>query len=168
MLPNQLVSSMPHVLEREYTKGGDTKLEGGRKLLDIVHKFRANPQGTALQLKDKLMEEFRVQGDDKKFSLWKIHGFLDLVTPKVSNIIQKQPDIESTLSMELNLATANLVRRACQRIALDPTAAPNLLGASDMVIHEVNTMQARAATMSWFDYQTALTSSILSELPRSL
>jgi hypothetical protein len=67
--------------------------------------------------------------------------------------------------MEVNQTVINLTRRACQRVTLDADASPALLGAATMLAHELNGLQAKVSLIPWYDFRTALRTTITNQLP---
>jgi hypothetical protein len=114
-------------------------LSGFVALQQIVNIFNRNPQGTALQMKRRLIKMIDNAPQDSSFSMYKINQLLQDVDLKLANINMKDLDGKKALEREA-LCCKRLLKR-CTRCAETPPRTASTLQRS-------STLQNIQATVS--------------------
>ncbi len=80
------------------------------QLLQVNKRLSRDPQGTALQMKAKLLAEIKARGTKgQSIMLYKLGNFVQDIGMRMSSIIQKQPTQRENLEMEVNLVLCSTV-----------------------------------------------------------
>jgi hypothetical protein len=137
------------------------------QLLQIEKRLSRDPQGTALQMKDKLISDIKsrkFKGEDMK--MHNLGRFVQDTSTRLTNILQKQPTLKVCMEMEVNAAFCSAVRSLCRDTAENSRKLPtDLVDAAEMIALDM-TQKARTLTViDWDNFSTGLLSMIAIYLP---
>ena len=157
----ELTSHLPDIIDSESSLGFNHPLKGFIILRQAFIKLNQDPQGTTLQMKDKLINEIR----NKNLNLWGLVTFMDWVNTQISHIVQRQTSLKQSLEMEAVSAMSNLALKACRSCVDDKHAADDAHTAALHIQSQLITQRSELSSVSWLDFQLRTAHLISSHLP---
>ena len=83
-------------------------LEGLIQLKQVILRLGKEPQGSALQVKENLIQELKAKLLDTKLTLWDITSIMDHASTQILNVVQREPQLQRATEMEVVAAVANI------------------------------------------------------------
>ena len=124
-------------------------------LLQILARFQKDPQGTSVQMKVKLLADINARINDSKFTLYGTEAFLHEVDARITNILERDPDLMSCLEKEVNTAVCQVVRAACRRITQATTGDVALYDAAEIMAIDLAVVAKQVTSMPWITFQSS-------------
>ena len=147
-------------------KNGEQHSLCGLILLEQIRmKFVNDPQGTSLQMKNKLLSETNAMITSTEFTLYSAETFLHKTDATVTNILSKEPTIKVTLEMEINTAVLAVLRAACRRTKANTRINEELLDAAESISTELTECAKQVRYLSWSKFQASILVILAMHLP---
>ncbi len=138
-------------------------LSGFVALQQSINIFNCNPQGTALQMKRRLIKMIENTPNDSSFCMYKINQLLQDVDLKMANINMKDPDGKKSLEREVLQTIFEVLRQVC-RNTKDSKHSAAIINAAEFTGHSLMTW-SRDQAMEWHTLQSQLSYMLSNELP---
>jgi hypothetical protein len=139
-------------------------LSGFVALQQIINIFNCNPQGTALQMKRRLIKMINNTPQDSSFSMYKINQLLQDVDLKMANINMKDPDGKKALEREVVQTIFEALRQVCRNTAKDSKHSAALINVAEYTGHSLMNW-SRDETMEWHALHAQLGFLLSNDLP---
>ncbi len=139
-------------------------LSGFVALQQIVNIFNSNPQGTALQMKRRLIKMIDNAPQDSSFSMYKINQLLQDVDLKMANINMKDPDCKKALEREVLQTVFEALHQVCRNTTKDGKHSAALINTAEYTGHSLMTW-SRDEAMEWHALHSQLSYLLSNELP---
>ena len=139
--------------------------DGFTQFKQITVRFGKEPQGSALQLKEKLLQGLKDKLSDNKLTLWNVTSIMDTTSTQLINIVQKQPSLRTAAEMEAVQAVGDLALRLSRKHMDDSSSsAPVQIGASK-INHYLLQNCDKFPDMSWMDFHVFAANLFATYLP---
>ena len=142
-------------------------LAGIIELLQIQMRFNTDPQGTALQLKNKLMDRLKGLVHESSFTLHQLEPLMHTTNAELANILSKEPLLKESVEMEVGSLVCQIGRAACRRtrgLALGKVSDA-MLDAAEMISAELMKCATTTPHVQWYDLQSKILVATSSYLP---
>ena len=148
-------------------KNGEQHSLAGLILLEQIRlKFQKDPQGTSLQMKNKLLAKVNATIPKVEFTLYSIEQFMHKVDATLTNILSKEPTLKSSLEMEVNTAMLAVLRAACRRTRANHLGnAEDVLDAAESIGTELTETAKQIKHVTWCRFQGSVFSMLAMHLP---
>jgi hypothetical protein len=167
---NSMVTLLPDIFDKpdcaSQKDGISHAFSGFIQLLQVDKRLSRDPQGTALQLKNKLLAGIK-DGTSKgqSVTLYTLGHHIQEIGMQMTNIIQKQPTLSESLEMEINLSLCSAVRGICRTVRNNAKSPPELVDAAEVIGSEMTQKSITINEQTWPDFSANLLTLLATHLP---
>ena len=165
--PGKFVSAIPDIIDSQTRLSKNHLLDGFIQLQQILKRMGKEPQGSALQLKERLIQGLRdkLHQPGTAVSLWDITHIMDDVNNQILNVTQRQAQLREATEMEAVQATANLILHVSRAHMEDKAATPEVKLGAAKINHTTLAKCGEFAAMPWFDFHIFAANLFAQHLP---
>jgi hypothetical protein len=167
---NSMIAMMPDIFDSTDSAcrmdGVTIELAGFARLLLVERSLSRDPQGTALQMKKRLLEGILAKGaKGQGATLYQLGALIQDTSMTMINIIQKQPSLKGSMEMEVNTAVCATIRSVCRKVRDNNKSPAELIDAAEVIVSDMTNRLITINKQTWYNFSTEVLTLLQTHLP---